>query len=62
MRSFCMVEAIREYEGHRKVSRRYYLCSLACSEEQIAHSIRSHWQVENSLHWCLDVVFKSKIQ
>ena len=24
----------------------------------IAHAIRSHWSVENSLHWVLDVTFK----
>lgn len=57
LRSFCMVEAIREHEGQKVVNRRYYISSLPCNEAQIAHSIRSHWQIENSLHWRLDVVF-----
>ena len=57
LRSFCLVEAIREYEGRKSVSRRYYISSLPCGEARIAHSIRSHWQIENVLHWCLDVLF-----
>lgn len=24
---------------------------------RIAHAVRSHWEVENRLHWCLDVQF-----
>ena len=24
---------------------------------QFAHAVRSHWEVENRLHWCLDVCF-----
>jgi len=57
LRSFCMVEAVREYEGQKEVSRRYYISSLPCNEAQVAYSIRAHWQIENSLHWRLDVVF-----
>ena len=37
--------------------RRYYIGSLPCDAQRIAHSIRSHWSVENNLHWVLDVVF-----
>lgn len=38
---------------------RYYISSIDHVEcEKIAKSIRAHWQVENNLHWVLDVVFK----
>lgn len=38
---------------------RYYISSIAYSEiERLAISIRAHWQVENNLHWVLDMVFK----
>jgi predicted transposase YbfD/YdcC len=38
---------------------RYYISSIAHVEvEKLAKSIRSHWQVENNLHWVLDVIFK----
>ncbi len=33
----------------------YYITSIG--QELIANSVRKHWQVENSLHWRLDVVF-----
>jgi predicted transposase YbfD/YdcC len=57
LRSFCLVESIREYAGRTEINRRYYISSLRCNEAKVAHSIRGHWQIENSLHWCLDVVF-----
>lgn len=55
--SFCMVEATREYADGAETSRRYYISSLPCNEAKVAHSIRGHWQIENALHWSLDVVF-----
>jgi predicted transposase YbfD/YdcC len=57
LRSFCLVESSREYADRIETSRRYYISSLPCNEAKIAHSIRGHWHIENSLHWCLDVVF-----
>jgi predicted transposase YbfD/YdcC len=57
LRSFCLVQAMREQQGKQEIHRRYFISSLPCDEKKTAQSIRSHWQVENSLHWCLDVVF-----
>jgi predicted transposase YbfD/YdcC len=57
LRSFCLVESIREHTGHTETTHRYYISSLPCNEAKVAHSIRGHWHIENSLHWCLDVVF-----
>lgn len=38
---------------------RYYISSLSHDDvEKIAKAIRAHWQVENNLHWVLDVVFR----
>jgi predicted transposase YbfD/YdcC len=36
---------------------RCYISSLPPKVKRIAHAIRSHWRIENSLHWVLDVVF-----
>lgn len=36
---------------------RYYLSSLEADAKYINHSIRTHWSVENQLHWTLDVAF-----
>ena len=37
--------------------RAYYISSLPAEAERIANAVRSHWEVENRLHWCLDVQF-----
>jgi len=36
---------------------RYFISSLEPNPGKIARAIRSHWSVENRLHWVLDVVF-----
>ncbi|MBO8416574.1 MAG: ISAs1 family transposase [Proteobacteria bacterium] len=40
---------------------RYFICTIPYksenSEKRIAEVVRSHWSVENQLHWVLDVVF-----
>jgi predicted transposase YbfD/YdcC len=35
----------------------YYLLSAAMMPERFAEVVRSHWAIENRLHWCLDVTF-----
>jgi len=42
--------------GKRTKERRYYIASLT-DVELCADAIRSHWGVENQLHWHLDVTF-----
>ncbi len=37
---------------------RFYISSLDKNAQLINNSIRSHWAVENNLHWSLDVVMK----
>jgi predicted transposase YbfD/YdcC len=36
----------------------FYITSLAADATLLAQSIRSHWGIENSLHWVLDVTFR----
>jgi predicted transposase YbfD/YdcC len=45
-------------DGVEKYDTRMYLCSLKPDARQTAHAIRSHWGIENSLHWTMDVVFR----
>lgn len=37
---------------------RYYISSADANSKQLAHDIRTHWSIENNLHWNLDVIFK----
>lgn len=38
-------------------STRYYLSSARLTPEAFARAVRSHWAIENALHWVLDVTF-----
>jgi len=37
---------------------RYSISSLRVGIKQFAASVRGHWGIENTLHWCLDVTFR----
>jgi predicted transposase YbfD/YdcC len=53
-----MVEAEREVIGQAAtVERRYFISSLGADAKQALRAVRGHWEVENSLHWVLDVAF-----
>ncbi len=41
---------------------RYYISSLKADAELHNKSIRSHWIIENNLHWNLDVIFNEDNQ
>lgn len=40
------------------LDKRYYISSLAAGAEEFNQVVRSHWAIENNLHWSLDVQFK----
>jgi predicted transposase YbfD/YdcC len=55
--SLTMVESVREINGSSTSERRYYISSLEANAKIIGDSVRSHWGIENSLHWVMDVTF-----
>jgi len=57
LRSVGVVESVRDIGGQTSIERRYYLSSLELDVKKFARAVRSHWGVENQLHWVLDVVF-----
>ena len=53
-----MIESERRIDAKpTTLARRYYLLSLDGDVKRFALAARSHWGIENQLHWCLDVAF-----
>lgn len=52
------VTARRQIGDTASAETRYYLLSQAWSPEEFNALARGHWDIENGLHWSLDVVFK----
>jgi predicted transposase YbfD/YdcC len=45
-------------DGKETVETRYYISSLEVGVKLFAHAVRSHWGIENSCHWSLDMTFR----
>ncbi len=57
LKSFAVIVSERTSKGKTTTERRSYLSSLSPDAPRMNRSVRQHWRVENSLHWCLDVIF-----
>jgi predicted transposase YbfD/YdcC len=57
LKSVGMVEAERNIRGEVSRETRYYISSLSGNAREFGQAVRSHWGIENGLHWVLDVVF-----
>ena len=53
-----MVESSREISGKIEQETRYYITSLVMLAALLGPVVRSHWAIENSLHWVMDMVFR----
>ena len=51
------VKTRTQLKDRSRFETRYYITSSKVSAEFIANAIRSHWKIENQLHWTLDVTF-----
>ena len=51
-----MVHSIRIINGVKTSENRYFISSVTDVKE-FATAVRTHWGIENSLHWCLDMNF-----
>lgn len=56
--SVIRIERERQIRGEVSTEVSWYLSSLAIDAEHAARAVRQHWEVENKLHWRLDVIFK----
>lgn len=57
LKSIGMVESQREMNGKVSIEQRYYILSIESDVQRFATAVRSHWSIENQLHWILDVGF-----
>jgi predicted transposase YbfD/YdcC len=57
LRGIGMVRAERRIDQEISQETRYFLLSFP-SVKTLAYAVRSHWGIENSLHWVLDVAFR----
>jgi len=57
-KAIVMVESSREISGKIEQETRFYITSLVMLAHLIGPAIRSHWAIENSLHWVMDMLFR----
>ena len=55
--SFAVIASERTIKDKTTRELRFYISSLPPDAARLNRSIRQHWRIENSLHWCMDVVF-----
>ena len=55
----CLIRVTTRVEtaGRNRSETRYFLSSRALTATDAAAAVRSHWAIENRLHWVLDVTF-----
>jgi predicted transposase YbfD/YdcC len=58
LKAIVIVDSLREIDGKIERETRLYITSLLLLAAQLGGIVRSHWAVENSLHWVMDMVFR----
>lgn len=55
LQTIVVVERIRHLWNQTTHDLQFYLTSLPADAQFLCHAIRTHWSIENQLHWTLDV-------
>jgi predicted transposase YbfD/YdcC len=58
LKSIGLVTSCCVRDGKETIEVRYYISSLAVSVKKFAHAVRSHWGIENTCHWVLDLTYR----
>jgi predicted transposase YbfD/YdcC len=58
LKAVVVVDSSREINGKTERETRFYLTSLIMAAALLGPVVRSHWSIENSLHWVLDMIFR----
>jgi len=56
--TFVKIRAGRYVDDKHSLENRYFMASYQDTAAHILLHTRAHWQVENSLHWVLDIAFR----
>jgi predicted transposase YbfD/YdcC len=57
LKSVVRIESTRRIGDAVSIEARHYLSSLPADAPRLSQVIRSHWGIENRLHWVLDLAF-----
>ncbi len=58
LKSIGMATLVCNRNGTETADTRFYISSLPVGVKQFAHAVRSHWGIENSCHWSLDMTYR----
>jgi predicted transposase YbfD/YdcC len=58
LRSLVKLTSQRHLDGQISRKTRYFISSLPADAQRLLHAVRAHWQIENGLHWVLDMAFR----
>lgn len=58
LQTIVKIESTRDLQGKETQEVRYYISDLEPKAQDLLRAIRSHWSIENSLHWTLDMTFR----
>ena len=58
LHSLIMIESQRRQGDQVTSETRYYISSLPADAGALLQAVRSHWGIENALHWVLDMAFR----
>ena len=58
LKSIGMATLVCMRDGKPTTDTRYYISSLEVGVKQFARAVRSHWGIENSCHWSLDMTYR----
>jgi len=58
LKRIIIIDSEREIDGKTETETRLYIVSLVLLANALGPIVRSHWAVENSLHWVMDMIFR----
>jgi predicted transposase YbfD/YdcC len=56
--SLIKLTTVRVTAAKTETTTRYFISSWQASAQAFLNAIRDHWQIENGLHWVLDIAFR----